>query len=223
MLTQYVTDEHKDAQYARLISLIKETFGEDSPRTTALLKMYSDFEDLVKWAPASGKVHYHNAYEGGYLDHVLLVADIAIKQATIYKQFGGKINFTKEELIFAALHHDLGKLGDEEGPYYTPESSDWHRKNQNSRYRSNKEITYLTVFDRTMYLLSQYGVTFTKNELLGIRLADGLYMDANKPYLLSESPFPFKSNIGYLLHWADHMATIIEKGRAQAMLESENE
>ena len=32
------------------------------------------------------------------------------------------INFTNEELIFAALHHDLGKIGDLEGnDYYVPQ------------------------------------------------------------------------------------------------------
>ena len=39
--------------------------------------------------------------------------------------------FTQEELLFAAMHHDLGKLGDGTKPYYLPQDSEWHRKNKN--------------------------------------------------------------------------------------------
>ena len=30
----------------------------------------------------------------------------------LYKEAGGIIDFEQEELLFAAFHHDLGKLGD---------------------------------------------------------------------------------------------------------------
>ena len=30
----------------------------------------------------------------------------------MWEQNGATINFTNEELVFAALHHDLGKIGD---------------------------------------------------------------------------------------------------------------
>ena len=48
---------------------------------------------------------------------------------------GATINFTDEELIFAAMHHDLGKVGDELGnEFYTPNESEWHIKNQGKIY-----------------------------------------------------------------------------------------
>ncbi len=31
---------------------------------------------------------------------------------------GATINFTTEEVIFAAMHHDLGKVGDMDKDYY---------------------------------------------------------------------------------------------------------
>jgi hypothetical protein len=212
---QSVSQEHIDSQYTRLLTIVKETFGEDSERTVGLLKLYTDMAELIKWAPASGKLHYHAAYVGGYLDHVLSVYDLAIKLATTYVKAGGKANFSKVELVFAALNHDLGKIGDENGTYYIPEKSEWHREKQNKYFSHNKDIAYLTVFDRTMYLLSQYGVKISQSELLAIRLANGLFDDATKPYFLNHIPFPLSSNIGYILHWADHMATIIEMGQAQ--------
>ena len=30
----------------------------------------------------------------------------------IFQEAGGKVDFTQEELLFAAFHHDLGKLGE---------------------------------------------------------------------------------------------------------------
>ena len=54
---------------------------------------------------------YHNAYEGGYIDHVINVSRNAIRMMRLYKEAGGIIDFEQEELLFAAFHHDLGKLG----------------------------------------------------------------------------------------------------------------
>ena len=40
---------------------------------------------------------------------------------------GGDIStYTVEEMHFAALFHDLGKMGQQEGEYYTPNDSQWH-------------------------------------------------------------------------------------------------
>ena len=81
----------------------------DDPRVDKINAMYEVFGEQLISAPASGKVHYHNAFPGGYLDHVVHVADTAMKMATVYKAVGGEVDFTKQELVFSALHHDLGK------------------------------------------------------------------------------------------------------------------
>ena len=48
-------------------------------------------------------------------------------------------------------------------------------------------------------------------EYLGLRLTDGLYEEANKSYYISYNPdWALKSNIAYILHQADMMATHIE-------------
>jgi len=48
-------------------------------------------------------------------------------------------------------------------------------------------------------------------EYIGLRLTDGLYEEANKSYLMSYNPdWSLKSNIAYILHQADMMATQIE-------------
>lgn len=94
------------------------TYLETDERFAKLQVMYEALGDQLITAPASGKVQFHNAFPGGYLDHIVNVADAAIAIATAYKKMGGEIDFTKQELVFSALHHDLGKLGSEDGPYY---------------------------------------------------------------------------------------------------------
>jgi hypothetical protein len=51
----------------------------------------------------------------------------------------------------------------------------------------------------------------TEWEYVGLRLTDGLYEEANKSYYMTYNPdFSLKSNIAYILHQADSMATHIE-------------
>ena len=66
--------------------------------------------------------------------------------------------------------------------------------------------------DRTFLTLSDYGLTHTSNEWFGIRLTDGMYDDANIKYLKTYNPDnTLRSNIQYILHWADHMSTCMER------------
>ena len=48
-------------------------------------------------------------------------------------------------------------------------------------------------------------------EYIGLKLTDGMYEEANKSYYMSYNPdWGLKSNIAYILHQADMMATHIE-------------
>ena len=124
---------------------------------------------------------------------------------------GATINFDVEEVIFAALHHDLGKVGDMDKDYYVPQESEWHRKNRGEIFTHNGALQYMTVTDRAVYILNQFQIPMSENEYIGLRLADGMYEDANKSYYMSYNPdWALKSNIAYVLHQADMMATKIE-------------
>ena len=70
----------------------------------------------------------------------------------------GNLNFTTEEVIFAALHHDLGKVGDMENDYYIPQESEWHRKNRGEIFTHNGALQYMTVTDRAIFLLNQFQI-----------------------------------------------------------------
>ena len=115
------------------MKLIEDTF--DGERKKNSQRCINTLKDRMSIAPASGKAHYHNAMVGGYVEHVLHVVDCALKIKKLWEEDGATINFTDEELIFAGMHHDLGKVGDLEEDYYIPQDSEWHRKNQGSIFK----------------------------------------------------------------------------------------
>ena len=195
--------------WKKLRDIIENTFDDD--RLINLNKMYDYFEDRMCMAPASGKEHYHYAHVGGYVEHVLHIIDYSLQIKGTWEKNGATINFTDEELIFAAMHHDLGKVGDLEHDYYIPNDSDWHRKNQGMLFKHNPKIEYMTVTDRALWLLQHFGVSMTQNEFIGLRLTDGMYEEANKSYYVAYQPErQLRSNIAYILHQADMLATHVE-------------
>ena len=98
------------------------------------------------------------------------------------------INFTDEELIFAAVHHDLGKVGDLDNDYYIPQDSEWHRKNRGEIFKHNPALQYMTVTDRAIFILNHFGIKMSQWEYIGLRLTDGMYEEANKSYYISYNP-----------------------------------
>ena len=204
-----LTEKQIVENWSKLIQLIEDTFSGE--RKEKLLEMYKYFEDRMSIAPASGKAAYHNAMVGGYVEHVLHVTDCAIQIKKLWESNGAMINFTDEELIFAAMHHDLGKVGDLDKDYYIPQDSEWHRKNRGEIFKHNPDLQYMTVTDRAIFLLNHFGIKMSQWEYIGLKLTDGMYEEGNKTYYMSYNPdWSLKSNIAYILHQADMMATHIE-------------
>jgi hypothetical protein len=205
-----VSEEKIQKDYEKFMEFINA-----DPRSEQLLPMYEMLQDQLTLAPASGKTYFHNAFPGGYLDHVLRVTDTALKIAALYKGMSGEIGFSKQELIFAALHHDLGKLGDpEEGAYYVDQDSDWHRK-RGEVYKHNTNLQYFKAPERGLFLLQKFGVQVTKNEWLAIKLSDGIYDEGNKAYMVNFAPYAMKTNLPYIIHWADHISSRVENDNSR--------
>jgi len=179
----YTTDELVD-NYTEFLELIKKNFTGE--RLEKLEHMYSQEElgNRLIVAPASGKNFYHSAYPGGYMDHVTNVSKAIQGVKILFEKMGGTIDFTDEEMMFTALHHDLGKLGDEKHEYFIPEDSDWHREKLGSRFKHNPRLQFMDVPDRSLYLLQHYGIQVSQQEWLSIKLHDGPYDDAARAYLI---------------------------------------
>ena len=118
-----------ESQYSEFLNYI-DTYLSD--RAEPLKAMYDSFGNRLVLAPASSVEYYHNAFTGGYIDHVLRVIDFSLKLYEFYKQTNQDLSgFTKSNLVFVAMNHDLGKLGfvGEGREKYLPNDSEWHRKN----------------------------------------------------------------------------------------------
>jgi hypothetical protein len=81
-------------------------------------------------------------------------------------------------------------------------------------YKHNENIPFSMVPDLSIYLLQKYEIQMSWNEFQAIRIHDGIYDDANKPYFIARSAqAKLKTNLPLLLHHADHMASQIEYER----------
>ena len=182
-----------------------------SPRKEQLLKLYKNIEDILILAPASSKEHYHNAFPGGYVDHVNRVVDSTLKIHNAWKEIGMVETYTIEELVFSAINHDLGKLGTNDEPMYIPNDSDWHVKNQGAIYKTNYKIPFFLIPDKSIFVLISNNIEISENEFLGIKLHDGMYEETNKPYLMSFNPESrLRTSLPLVLHQGDLLASRVE-------------
>ena len=204
-----LTPEQIESNWQRFLGLIETHIS--SPRKEKLLEFYNKYDERFCLLPASHKKEYHNCFPGGYVDHVLRVVDAALDIDQVWKKYGVKETYSTEELVFAALNHDVGKFGDFDNEAVIPNPSEWHVKNRGEIYAFNPALAYMTVPDRGLWLLTQFGIEFSQNEMLAIKLHDGLYDESNKPYLMSWMPETKpRTSLIYIVHQADLMAARVE-------------
>jgi len=181
-------------------------------RKQALLDFYNKYQERVMLMPAAHKKEYHNSFPGGYVEHVNRVVRCALKQAKLWEEEGCDMStFTTEELVFAAINHDLGKMGDENNESYIPQTDKWRREKLGEDYMFNKQVPFSSVPDRGLFMLQSHGVIYTFNEMLAIQTHDGLYDVANEKYLKAYMPEQKpRTSLPFILHQADLMAARIE-------------
>jgi len=180
-------------------------------RKDKLIELYKGIEETLAMSPASTRIDHHNCFAGGYVDHVIRVIEASLVFEKVWDRFGQNKNYTTEELIFSAINHDLGKLGTNEQPMYLPNDSQWHIEKQGLVYKYNPNITHMRVSDRSLFYLQKAGIEVSENEFLAIKLHDGLYEESNKSYYITyNKDTELKSNITYILHQADLMASKVE-------------
>lgn len=204
-----LTEEQLSDNFNKLLEIIDTKI--DPSKSAALKALYLDFEETVMFAPASGKESYHNCFIGGYIEHILNVINIGLATHKLWVAAGANIDYTESELVFALMNHDLGKIGLKNTPYYIPNQSEWHRKNQGIIFSHNPDLSYMTVPDRGLFLLQKYGIECTPNEYLAIKLHDGLYDDANKSYYMSwNDDGKLRTNLPHVVSQADFLASKVE-------------
>jgi len=183
-----------------------------SPRKEQLIDFYETYAERIMLMPAAHKKEYHSAFPGGYVDHVNRVVKAALEMSYIWDKFGCDMTtFTTEELVFSAINHDLGKMGDADHESYIPQTDKWRRDKLGEDYMFNKKLAFAAVPDRGLFLLQDNGIKYTFNEMVAIQTHDGLYDTANdkylKGYMVEQKP---RTSLPFILHQADMMAARIE-------------
>ena len=197
--------------WEKLIDFIETTF--EGERKDKLLELYNSMADRLAVAPASGRVYFHSAFIGGYVYHVLNVIDIAKKMSFLWNSLSKQQTYTEEELLFTALNHDLGKVGDLDNDYYRLETEDWKLK-RGIQFEVGENLQFMKVQDRSLYLLQHFGIKTTQTEYLGIMLHDGLYDEGNQSYFkVFSQKDTMRTMLPCIIHWADNMASDLERER----------
>ena len=202
--------EELQVQLAKFYEYITKYISKE--RADKLIGFYKNIELNLVTSPASPKANFHNCFPGGYIEHVNRVVEAALIMDKVWDRFNQVKDYTLEELVFSAINHDLGKLGlNDAEPFYIPNDSQWHIEKQGAYYKINPKLTHMRISDRSLYYLQLHGIAVTEIEFLSIKLHDGLYEEANKPYYITFSAdTEIKSNLPYILHQADLMASRVE-------------
>ena len=205
-----LTAEQIQQNWMRLMGFIEDHISE--PRKTKLIEFYEKYSERLMLMPAAHKKEYHNAFPGGYVEHVNRVITCALHLHDLWVLMGvDTTTYTKEELVFSALNHDLGKMGTEEEESYIPQDDKWRKEKLGEDYKFNDRIPFASVPDRGLFLLQSHGIQYTFNEMITIQTHDGLYDEANKKYLANYMPEQKpRTSLPYIVHQADLMAARIE-------------
>jgi hypothetical protein len=205
-----LTAEQIQNNWNVFLGIIEEHIS--SPRKEKLLEFYDQYAERIMLMPAAHKKEYHNAFPGGYVEHVIRVVRCALKQHQLWADENADVSgYTIEELVFAALNHDLGKMGDEEHESYIPQTDQWRKDKLGEDYMFNTKLPFASVPDRGLFMLQSHGIQYTFNEMLAIQTHDGLYDEANKKYLMTYIPEQKpRTCLPFVLHFADMMAARIE-------------
>ena len=203
--------EQIQKNWEKHLKIVNHYIKNENGRRDDVLNMLDHMQETMVMAPASGKKWHHNAFPGGYIDHVNRVVEYAIKQMKLYQEMGGSVDFTEEELVFAALFHDLGKMGDGDKPNYMPQTDKWRQDKLQEMYSYNGDLDFMLIPDRSLFILQKFDIKVNQKEWLGIRLHDGVFDDANKAYFFShQESSRQKTSIVSILHSADFLASKVE-------------
>lgn len=154
----------------------------DGERGEKVQKFFQSREELILSYPASHKSFYHNSFPGGYVDNVLRVTETAVSIHKFWKKRNPElITYSEDSLLFVSLVHSIGKLGSTESPLFLEETEEWKKK-KGEFYKFNPEEMYLSIPDRTLVMLGQEGISYSTEEMLAIKLQEGLYNRNNEQY-----------------------------------------
>ena len=190
-------DNNIAERYESLKSMVVE-------RKSQFDRLICFMENETTWLTAPASTKYHLCKESGLLEHCVNVAESLLK---IREALAPDIS--AESCVIVSLVHDLGKVGMPGNPQYLiNEPTDKQQQSgykTDPPYRFNKNLTYLSVPVRSLYLASKH-IDLTEQEVQAIVYHDGQYVEDNRSVATHEEPLTL------LLQYADSWSGfVIEK------------
>jgi len=135
-----------------LVDMIEE------PNRSICLRMLDDHKD--RFAIARGSSHNHQAWEGGYLDHITEVMNIA---RILYEPLDNvrPLPFTFSDSLLVLFLHDLEK------PWKYEKTQDGWVTNENLKDKENQ------VWPFVQGMIAAYKFEMTKDDWNGVRYVEG--------------------------------------------------
>lgn len=193
-----LSEEQIVANWEKYSSLLLQTGEHRKEQLQALL---DHLGDRLVMCPASSKKEYHNCFVGGLVDHSLRVLKNCTRLMKVSPDvFGG---LSEESVVFAALLHDLGKVGDLENDRYLPQTNNYYRDKGNL-FEHNRAVVPSNTHS-SLFLLQHFGVKMSYDEFEAILLNDGPVTDDGREYCMKET------SLTLLIQTADRLSCEQEK------------
>jgi hypothetical protein len=134
----------------------------DEPNRSACARIVAEHRAL--FATVQGSTNNHQAWRGGYLDHVTEVMNIA---NVLYDQLGAlrPLPFSRSDILLVVFLHDIEKPW----KYELGADGQLHHKAEMQGKEAHQKFR--------MEMLARYGVTLTAEHENGLRYAEGELAD----------------------------------------------
>jgi len=171
-----------------------------SDRRDSLSKFLEKYGERIATAPAHDKSNRKSASPGGLVKRSLQTL-VTARELCGMSAFADK-NIDPGSVIIVSLLHDIGRIGDDVGDFYVPQTSSWHVERGNL-YTYNQDIKRMTHPHRGLYLIQREGINLTQDEWMAIVSQSNAY-EESKFYAGNES------SLMTLLHTAIKITSIVD-------------
>lgn len=169
-------------------------------RRESIENFLDKYSDRIATSPAHDRNNRFSASPGGFVKRSLSTFANARELSKLPAFSEKDLDF--ESVIMCSLLHDIGRIGDDIGDFYVPQTSSWHIERGNL-YTFNPDIKRMMHPHRGLYLLQSEGVRLTQEEWIAIVSQPHMYEDG-KFYTGNEVP------LSALLHAAIRLTSMMD-------------
>jgi hypothetical protein len=148
-------------------------------KNEGISNLLNDLDERLVQCPASMTTNEFGCHPGGMILLSLLVSEKMIS-------LSNALNLTEKvglhSILMVGLFHNLGLIGNLDEDYLVPNQSSWHRE-KGILYTFNEDLKKSQITDRSLFILSHYGVKLSYDEWISIAISGGPHYESNRFYI----------------------------------------